>query len=93
MKKKWYTERKWESNGLEIEFEKLLKENGFNVVGLKEYMSKTDYLIEKDGIRCEFTIQHIDNKKRRATLCYKNFIEYYNIKVEYERLKSQVEKQ
>lgn len=91
MKKIWCTERTWEANKIELLFEELLKKNGFNVIGIKEYQSKTDYLIGKDGTECEFSIPHIDNKKSRAKLCYKNFVEYYNIKVEYERLKAKYE--
>ena len=91
MKKTWRTERTWDANEIELLFEKLLNENGFNVVGIKVFQSKTDYLIEKDGTECEFSIPHIDNKKSRAKQCYKNFVEFYNIKVEYERLKRQLE--
>ena len=93
MKKTWSIERTWEANKIELLFEELLKENGFNVVGIKEFQSKTDYLIEKDGTECEFSIPHIDNKKSRAKLCYENFVKCYDIKVEYERMKKQVEGQ
>lgn len=45
--KKQYNERKYEATKTEIRFEELLKANGFNILGVKEYNSKTDYLIEK----------------------------------------------
>lgn len=92
MKKNWSSERKWEMNKVEIRFEKLLKENGFNVIGLKEYNSKTDYLIEKNGIECTYAIYHVDNKPNRGNAHFKTFVEYFNIKAEYERLKKELEK-
>ena len=91
MKKNWQKERKWEMNKVEIRFEELLKENGFNIIGIKEYTSKTDYLIEKNGIECPFDIHHVDNKPSRGNQCFKTFVEYYNIKAEYERLKAKLE--
>lgn len=93
MKKKWSKERKWETNKAEEEFDRLLAENGFTIAGIKEYNEKTDYLIEKDGVQCEFSMWHIDNSKSRAELCFKNFMEYYKIKVEYEKLKKRIEEE
>ena len=93
MRKTWSIDRKWEISKIELLFEELLKDNGFNVLGIKEYQTKTDYLIEKEGTECEFSITHIDNKKSRAKLCYENFVRCYDIKVECERLKKQVERQ
>jgi hypothetical protein len=87
MKKNWQTERKWEMNKVEIRFEKLLSENGFNVIGIKEFSSKTDYLIEKDGVECTYDIHHVDNKPSRGDLCFKTFVNYYNITAEYKKLK------
>ena len=92
MKKAWSKERTWEPNKIELLFEELLDKDNFNVIGIKVYLSKTDYLIEKNGIECEFSIPHIDNKPSRAKQCYKNFLEYYNIKVEYEKLKTELSK-
>ena len=87
MKKQW-TDRKWDKTKTEERFEHLLEENGFTVNGVKEYNSKTDYLIEKDGVECEYSLHHIDNKSSRGTECFKAFMMYYNIKVEYENVKS-----
>jgi hypothetical protein len=89
MNKKWYTERKWETNKTEIRFEKLLKENGFNIVGIKEFMSKTDYLIEKEGVECTFAVYHTDNKPSRGNLCFDSFVNYFDIKCKYENLKKE----
>ena len=91
MKKKWHTERKWEVSRPEIRFEELLKENGFNVIGIKEFVSKTDYLIEKDGIEVVYVIHHVDNKSSRGNLCFNIFVDHYNLKAKYEKLKSQLE--
>lgn len=90
MRKNWQKERKWEMNKAEERFDKLLKENNFNVIGLKEFSSKTDYLIEKDGVECTFVIHHVDNKTSRGNLCFKIFVEHYNIKAEYEKLKKEM---
>lgn len=87
MKKQW-TDRKWDKTKTEERFEHLLEENGFTVNGVKEYNSKTDYLIEKDGVECEYSLHHIDNKSSRGTECFKAFMMYYNIKVKYENVKS-----
>ena len=80
MKKNW-SERKYDTTKVEIRFEELLQENGFEVVGVKEFNSKTDYLIEKDGVECTFSIHHTDNKPSRGNICFKAFIDYYNMKV------------
>lgn len=76
---------------VEEKFEELLKENGFNVLGVKEFNAKTDYLIEKDGVECTYAIHHIDNKLSRGKQCFKAFIDYHNINVEYNKLKKEIE--
>lgn len=88
MRKNWQSERKWEMTKTEIRFEELLKENGFTVIGLKEFTSKVDYLIEKDGLECTFTIHHVDNKPSRGNLCYNLFEDFFNIKF---KLKKELE--
>lgn len=83
MKKNWQTERKWEMNKVEVRFEKLLKDNGFTIIGLKEFVSKTDYLIEKDGIQCQYSLHHVGNQSSQGNMYFKIFTDYYNIQREY----------
>lgn len=86
MKKKWTMERKWEKNPAEIEFERLVKENGFVVLGVREYVSKTEYLIEKDNYKCEYAVHHVDTKKSHGIECYKNFVRYFEITKEHHEM-------
>lgn len=86
MKKKWTMERKWEKNPAETEFEHLLNENGFVVLGIREYVSKTEYLIEKDDFKCEYYVYHVDEKKSHGRTCYKNFVNYFKITKEHYKL-------
>ena len=54
MNKKWRTERQWDANHSETAFEEIMVENGFTVKGIKEYISRTDFLFEKDGVEIEW---------------------------------------
>lgn len=78
--KKQYSERKYEATKTEIRFEELLKANDFNVLGVRQYNERTDYLIEKDGIKCEYSVYALDNKAKRGDNCYTLFNEYYDLK-------------
>ena len=78
--KKQYSERQYEATKTEIRFEDLLKANGFNILGIKEYNSKTGYLIEKGSIKCEYSVYALDNKSKRGDSCYNLFNEYYDLK-------------
>ena len=84
-KRKWTTERKWDKHPREERFEQLLADNGFTVLGIREYQSKTDYLIEKDGIKQEYALWHTN--KSSALQNYKCFEMFYNTRVEYENMR------
>ena len=56
------------------------KTNDFNVLGVREYNERTDYLIEKGGIKCEYPVYALDNKAKRGDNCYNLFNEYYDLK-------------
>ena len=42
--------RKWEVSVNEERYERLLKEEGFEIVDLKEYRTRTKYVIRKNGL-------------------------------------------
>ena len=88
-KKKWSNDRKWDRNNTEKKFEELLLANGFTINGTREYLSKTDYLIEKDGVTEEFSIHGVDNSTKRGELCYNMFEDMYNMKVKLIKLKAE----
>lgn len=87
--KKWKTERTWTPSSTEKNFEKRLAENGFAVIGIREYQTKTDYKIEKDGIVQEYSLVHRAEGTGKGN--YDCFVMFYNTRVEYERLKKAVE--
>ena len=80
MRKVW-SERRYERTATEVCFEENLKQHGFGIVGVKEFHTKTDYLIEKGGISCTYTIHHCDSDPGRGRLCYDVFLKYYTLKV------------
>ena len=51
MLKAWKNEIVWEKHKSFHEIVGAVKENGFEVRGYREYVSKTDVLLEKDGIQ------------------------------------------
>lgn len=87
---KWVTpdKRKWEANKIEIAFEHLLADNGFKVLGIKEYTAQTDYQIEKDGIIQEYVVYHTG--KISAKELYEGFLRFYDIRKQYEELKAKM---
>ena len=78
MSKKWAKERNCDATKTEIHFETLLKENGFKTIGYKENSVSVDYLIEKDGVQCEYKVHSADNSIKRGDACYKSFLDVYN---------------
>ena len=89
MKKKWSTEKKWESSRKEILFEKWLKENGFAITGYREYMESVDYRIEKDGIVGEYKVANTNAQSADPTI--KAFETYWKILVENDAVKKEME--
>lgn len=85
MKAKMTTTRKWTPTDREVQFEKVLLNNGFNILGYREYCSHTDFVLEKDGTELEFRFAHEHDVP--VADCIKTVIQYYNIKKEYETLK------
>ena len=83
--------RKWDANLVEQKFEKLLADNGFIVVGIKEYKTQTNYKIGKDGIFQEFMVYHTGTVS--AEELYKGFLNFYDIRVQYEKLKAQYDQE
>ena len=89
-KSKWKTTRKWDASKTEIEFEKMLAKDGFNVKGIKEYATLTDYLIEKDGIETEFRICHAGGIS--VVDLYNSFLAFHKVSEEYHKVKEEYEK-
>ena len=87
----WKTTRKWDASKIEIEFEKVLNENGFKVKGIRECTSLTDYLIEKDGIETEYRIYLLKGLSVKSV--FNSFLTSYKIKEENQKVKAEYEKQ
>ena len=81
MKRAWTKERRWEASKVEIAFEKLCQENGYNITGYQEYNSKTQFKIEKDGIEIEYCIYHIADNGR-SKLMFNNMVRFYELKAQ-----------
>ncbi len=90
MKRKWDNDYKWDLNKTEKAFDKKLKENGFSILGVRMYISKTEWKIEKDGVVMEYAI---DKEATKSALVWKVFINYYNTCKEYHKVKAEYEKQ
>lgn len=88
MNKKWKKTRSWEMSKNEIKFEELLKNYNYTIKGYKEYNSKTDYLLSKDGVDIEWSIYH-DNKIDVVGL-FKSLENSYNLKVEILKLEKEI---
>lgn len=76
MKRRWTTTRKWEASKTEAYFEERLKEEGFMVKGIREYLSKTDFLLEKDGMEFEWSYHEPQSKTppKKAATKYAEFL-------------------
>ena len=72
--------RKWEISNAEKEFERLLAISKFNIVDIKEYQTKTKYLIEKDGLRIRFDFQHENNTIARGKQEFEWLCKQYEMK-------------
>lgn len=91
---KWQTERKWNHSRTETWFETYAKASGFKIKAYKEAQEFTDYRLEKEDVEIEFRIWHeLPDSKKRGFECYKSVEEYFNIKKEYEELKTRFEMQ
>ena len=82
-------QRKWDASKTELEFEKLLADNGFMVVGIKEHQTLTDYKIGKDGVFQDYRLYHTGTVSAKDI--YEGFLRFYEIRVQYEKLKAQYE--
>ena len=86
-KKNWKTERKWDRTKMEISFEKLLEENGYAVVGFKEYVGMTDYLISKNGTEFEWRVYNDKNANAKKT--FASFESAFDMKLKLDELKKE----
>lgn len=90
--KKWISvdERKWELNRGQIKFEELLAENGYEIKGVREYTTKMDYLIEKDGVQQEYAFPMIDNLTKTGVNNFKCFVMFYETTKKHAELMAQM---
>lgn len=77
MKKNWIKpqDRRYDVSKTEKKFEEIVSQNGFSVIGVKEFIGKTDYLLERDGIWVESSI-YMDkdvNANKIADMVIKSF--------------------
>lgn len=66
--------KKWNNSKSEIEVETWFKNNGFNIVSCKQYISKTDYVVEKCGLQMCYTMY--DGEKQPLKIFSENFKQY-----------------
>ena len=88
---KAHSQRKWTASKIEQEFETLLTDNGFMIVGIKEHQTLTDYKIEKDGIFQDYRVYH--NGAISAKSHFDGFLRFWEIRVQHEQLKAQYEQE
>ena len=84
---KWVSERQWEASREEKFFLDMLNENGFKVEQVREWNTKTDYKISKDGIIIEFDFHNIGGGKKQAEAVFKSFLSYYELYKEFKNCK------
>ena len=84
---KWVSERQWEASREEKFFLDMLNENGFKVEKVREWNTKTDYKISKDGILIEFDFHNIGGGKKQAESVFKSFLNYYELYKEFKNCK------
>lgn len=73
--KKWSTTRKWEIGKEEQKFIDLLNQNGYEIEGVKEYVSKTHYLITKNEVEFVFVFYHDSTGEKE----YNALVIFYDI--------------
>jgi len=86
MRKTWAPERKWIISKMEDYFEQLCRDNDYDITGYQEYISKTMFRIEKNGVEIEYCIYHDRGGRREAELAFWDMVRCYEMKLEYYRL-------
>ena len=82
--------RKWTPHKEQVKFEKLLQENGFIIDGIKETMSKTEYMVTKDCAQEEFSFNIDDKADTKIVVClrsHETLLENIKLKQELARRK------
>ena len=80
-------ERKWEHSKIEKYAEKWWLQNGYNFETKKEWISKTIYIVSKDGKQHEYTIYPSQMKFFEKTM--QQFQENWDMYFELQRLKAE----
>ena len=76
---KWLNKRQWEATKEEQFFLDMLKENGFEVEQVREWNTKTDYKISKNGFIINYIFPHLGGGKKQAERVFKSFSSYYEL--------------
>ena len=83
MKRKWTTEKRWESSRAQKYFENYLEENGYEITGYQEYTYFNKYRIRKDNMEVEYQI-YTDAVAGKITI--QCFEDYWNTCAKYHKL-------
>jgi hypothetical protein len=78
--------RKWDAHKEQHKFEVSLEKNGFVINGIKELISKTEYLTTKDEIQDVFIFNTDDNANQAIITCLRS----HDIHMENIRLKQEI---
>ena len=81
--KKWDVAPKWEFNKIEAAFDARLRKEGFEILGIRMFQSKTEWKAERDGVVVEYAVY---KEARKPELCWKLFMEFYNLEKAYREL-------
>lgn len=84
MKQKWTNDYKWDMNKIESAFDTKLRDEGFTILGVKQYMSKMEWLIEKDGVQLPYTIMA---EATNFDLTWDVFMSTFDLYKKYQELK------
>ena len=49
-------ERRWDRGANEVKFENLITAEGYEIIAIKEFTTKTEYKLSKNGIEVEYAL-------------------------------------
>lgn len=68
-RKTWQKEHKWELSKAQKDFLKDCEDNDFVITGIREYVGKTEYRIEHDGLTLERAVYNEKNVDGHKIFC------------------------
>ena len=78
-------ERRWDRGANEVKFENLITAEGYEIIAIKEFTTKTEYKLSKNGIEVEYALNG-DSKGNADDVKVVN--SRYAINKEYSELKA-----